>query len=140
MPHKSGYLQWQLKLEGELDTPMPPQTKKKWICQTVDAGDRTGDLILTLPPDMLEEVGWGKGTEIRFNVQPDGNCVLSESHRSRVTKRAQEVFGGEKSAKKWLATPIRALGGVTPLSLLESEHGFKVVMDALGRNEAGVVA
>jgi uncharacterized protein (DUF2384 family) len=36
---------------------------------------------------------------------------------------AEETFGGPDAAKQWLTTPNRALNGVTPFSMLDTEPG-----------------
>lgn len=38
----------------------------------------------------------------------------------------------------WLKSPNAALGGATPLSLLDTDIGTESVMDTLGRIEHGV--
>lgn len=61
----------------------------------------------------------------------------------RVTKvlaRAVEVLEDEEAARSWMTRSIRTLGGVTPLSLLDTETGYEMVLDTLGRIEQGVAA
>lgn len=61
----------------------------------------------------------------------------------RVTKvlaRAVEVLEDEEAARSWMTRSIRTLGGVTPLSLLDTETGYELVLDTLGRIEQGVPA
>lgn len=55
-----------------------------------------------------------------------------------VAARAQEVLGDDASMQRWLRSPNRALGGQTPISLLDTEQGAQVVHDVLGRLEHGV--
>lgn len=55
-----------------------------------------------------------------------------------VTARGIEVFGTREKALRWLRTPVRALGGQTPMSLLKSPEGLARVQDALGQVEHGV--
>jgi putative toxin-antitoxin system antitoxin component (TIGR02293 family) len=57
---------------------------------------------------------------------------------ARVTQRAIEVFEDEDDAKAWLKRPITSLGGVAPLSLLDTAEGYQLVTDTLGRIEYGV--
>jgi putative toxin-antitoxin system antitoxin component (TIGR02293 family) len=57
---------------------------------------------------------------------------------ARTVARAAEVFEGLASALSWLKTPIDALDGVTPLSLLDTDIGADSVWDTLGRIEHGV--
>lgn len=61
----------------------------------------------------------------------------------RVTKvlaRAVGVLEDEEAARSWMTRSIRTLGGVTPLSLLDTETGYELVLDTLGRIEQGVAA
>lgn len=57
---------------------------------------------------------------------------------ARVVERAEQVFEGLVPALDWLKSPNAALGGDTPLSLLDTDIGAQTVMDTLGRIEHGV--
>ena len=57
---------------------------------------------------------------------------------ARVVERAAEVFEGEHAALDWLKAPNAALGGVSPISLLDTDPGSDVVLNTLGRIEHGV--
>lgn len=57
---------------------------------------------------------------------------------ARVAQRAAEVFERGELALDWLKRPNRALGGETPLALLDTEIGAETVLDVLGRIEHGV--
>ena len=59
---------------------------------------------------------------------------------ARIVERAETVFEGAEPALSWLQSPNAALGGVTPLSLLDTDLGADSVLDALGRIEHGVFA
>ncbi|ENO91095.1 MULTISPECIES: antitoxin Xre/MbcA/ParS toxin-binding domain-containing protein [unclassified Thauera] len=59
---------------------------------------------------------------------------------ARVVERADGVFEDADAALGWMQSPNAALGGVTPLSLLDTEIGADSVLDALGRIEHGVFA
>ncbi|MFL6193074.1 MAG: antitoxin Xre/MbcA/ParS toxin-binding domain-containing protein [Thermoanaerobaculia bacterium] len=56
----------------------------------------------------------------------------------RIATRAAEVLGNREKAARWLHTPNRALGGVKPLELLDTDLGSRQVEDVLGRIEHGV--
>ncbi|MCF7978133.1 MAG: DUF2384 domain-containing protein [Chromatiaceae bacterium] len=58
----------------------------------------------------------------------------------RVVARAETVFEDANSALNWLQSPNASVGGVTPLSLLDTEIGADSVLDTLGRIEHGVFA
>lgn len=57
---------------------------------------------------------------------------------TRVAATAADVLGDEERARLWLRTANRALGGVTPASLLDTDVGAEAVLDVLGRIEHGV--
>lgn len=59
---------------------------------------------------------------------------------ARVVERAETVFEDTDNALNWLQSPNAALGGVTPLSLLDTDIGADSVLDTLGRIEHGVFA
>jgi putative toxin-antitoxin system antitoxin component (TIGR02293 family) len=74
------------------------------------------------------------------------NDTLSASEQDRlyrtekVLARTLAVLEDEASAKAWLVQENRSLGGEAPLSLLDTEAGYELVLDALGRIEYGIVA
>lgn len=39
----------------------------------------TGDLILPLPPELLEQMGWKEGDEIDFSVDDNGHFILKRA-------------------------------------------------------------
>jgi bifunctional DNA-binding transcriptional regulator/antitoxin component of YhaV-PrlF toxin-antitoxin module len=43
--------------------------------------DDNGDLLLPLPPAMLEQLGWGIGDELDFNVDTKGRYILSKVNK-----------------------------------------------------------
>lgn len=57
---------------------------------------------------------------------------------ARVVVRAIDAFGSGEKASKWLRTANRALRGETPMSLLETDLGARMVERILGRIEHGV--
>lgn len=57
---------------------------------------------------------------------------------ARVVGRANAVFESTESSIHWLKAPNAALGGRTPLSLLDTDIGAESVLDTLGRIEHGV--
>ena len=59
---------------------------------------------------------------------------------ARVVERAEAVFEDQVAALAWLRSDNPALGGVTPLSLMDTELGADTVLDTLGRIEHGVFA
>ena len=70
--------------------------------------------------------------------------VLSSDESDRLTRlarmlvRAEEAIGDQEKAYSWLIKPNRALGGQSPLSLLDNDTGTLSVERVLGRIEHGV--
>jgi putative toxin-antitoxin system antitoxin component (TIGR02293 family) len=73
-----------------------------------------------------------------------GTLTHNESERlfrvARVIARSEDVFVDLANGFVWLKDPNISLGGVMPISLLDTETGAEMVMDVLGRIEHGVVA
>lgn len=71
-----------------------------------------------------------------------GRLLPEESERlyrlAKVLAFAESVLGDKQKARRWLSSPNRALGNVTPLSMLETEAGADEVTNVLGRIEHGV--
>lgn len=57
---------------------------------------------------------------------------------AHVAFMAIQVLGSHEKAKQWLERSNRALGGETPLSLLDTDIGARQVEAVLGRLEHGV--
>jgi putative toxin-antitoxin system antitoxin component (TIGR02293 family) len=72
----------------------------------------------------------------------NGRLNATESERvmrlGRAIARATDVLGDRENAASWLLGNNRALGGVPPLSLLDTDVGLQQVLDILGRIEYGV--
>ena len=70
--------------------------------------------------------------------------TITESDRLlrvvRVVVSAREALGTAERARSWLRAPNRALRGATPLTLLRTELGSRMVERVLGRIEHGVHA
>ena len=68
--------------------------------------------------------------------------TVTESDRllraTRTVVRAIEALGSADKAATWLRTPNRALRGMVPLALLETDIGARMVEQLLGRLEHGV--
>lgn len=59
---------------------------------------------------------------------------------ARIYAMAVDVLGSEAKARAWLEKQNVGLGGVKPLTLLDTEEGGRAVEDALGRTAHGVFA
>jgi len=58
----------------------------------------------------------------------------------KILSRASEVLEDEMSARAWIVSKVRSIGGVTPLSLLDTDAGTDLVLDTLSRIEQGIAA
>jgi len=75
-----------------------------------------------------------KGSESNFNsIESDRIYRVA-----RIMSLSIEVLGSKEKAKEWLSRPSRALGGESPLSLLDTDVGAKQVEEVLGRITHGV--
>ena len=74
------------------------------------------------------------------------NALLSAAEQDRLYRadrvwvRAMEVLEDESAVRAWLMLKNRSLGGEAPLALLDTQVGYDLVLDTLGRIEYGVVA
>lgn len=57
---------------------------------------------------------------------------------TRAITAATETLGAAHKAAHWLQSPVRALGGETPLSLLDTDIGLEQVLTILGRIDHGI--
>ena len=91
-----------------------------------------------------EEVSWALDLPLRTLARRKQERRLSPGESDRLVRmvriavQAAEVLGGREQASRWLHAPNRALGGQTPLELLDTDLGSRQVEDVLGRIEHGV--
>jgi putative toxin-antitoxin system antitoxin component (TIGR02293 family) len=57
-----------------------------------------------------------------------------------VIKNAERVFGNKEKAHGWLRSPRPRFSGQTPLSMLVTEVGTRMVEETLGQIEHGIYA
>ena len=73
-----------------------------------------------------------------------GRLARYESDRlyrlARIVALAKHYLGNEEAAHRWLKRPNRALGGRTPLALIDTELGARAVENVLGRIAYGGVS
>lgn len=55
-----------------------------------------------------------------------------------VFEKAFEVLGDNDSVEKWLTSPVPALNYAIPITLIDTDDGFKQVMNTLLSIEHGV--
>ena len=74
----------------------------------------------------------------------EGRLARHESDRlyrlARIVALAKRFIGDEETAARWLKKPNRALGGNTPLGLIDTEPGARAVENVLGRIAFGGVS
>jgi putative toxin-antitoxin system antitoxin component (TIGR02293 family) len=72
----------------------------------------------------------------------EGRFRPDESERvlriARLFERAIEVMGSEQGARQWFKSPVKGLGGKTPLEFADTEPGAQEVAAMLDRIEDGV--
>ena len=59
---------------------------------------------------------------------------------ARIAELAEETFGDPEKGRQWLRRPTTALGGKSPLSLLDTEIGAGMVEELLTRISHGIAA
>lgn len=84
----------------------------------------------------------GSPRTLQRKLAEHGTLSRDESDRlarvARVVARAEEALGEPERAHHWLGRPNRAMAGETPISLLDSDAGARLVERVLGRIEHGV--
>ncbi len=45
----------------------------------VQEDPETGELILPLPPELLREMGWVEGDELKFDLDSQGRWIISKN-------------------------------------------------------------
>jgi putative toxin-antitoxin system antitoxin component (TIGR02293 family) len=134
-------------LGGESVLLVLPHSVLEWIALVrqgisagaIDAAMRVlgiGQAELSKALDIPERTLVRRKKEGVLNSDESGKMV----RLAQVVERSVEVFEDEKSALGWLKSPNAALGGSTPLSLLDTELGSLAVVNTLGRIEQGVFA
>jgi len=90
--------------------------------------------------EVLPALRIARRTMERRKIQ--GRLLPEESERvyrlAKILALAESALGDKQKARRWMSTPNRALGNVTPLSMLETEAGADEVAHVLGRIEYGV--
>jgi putative toxin-antitoxin system antitoxin component (TIGR02293 family) len=59
---------------------------------------------------------------------------------AKVIERAADVLGSSDMARQWLQQELRSIGGVPPITLLDTHVGCRLLLDTLGRIEQGIAA
>jgi putative toxin-antitoxin system antitoxin component (TIGR02293 family) len=102
--------------------------------------ERLSAKLAISPSDLLDLIGVSERTAARR--RNEGLLHKDEADRlmrvHRIFNEAIRVFGTEKKAATWLNRPRPVLGGVTPLSLLDTDAGAWEVTQELGRIDYGI--
>lgn len=65
---------------------------------------------------------------VMHNVSMDNKMVYT---KETLKKLATDIFADRNKAEQWLATPIKALNGKKPRSLVENVEGIEEVVEIL---------
>ena len=107
---------------------------------TMASFERLSEAIEISPARLAEIVSIARRTFARR--KQEGRLQLTESERvfrlASLFDKAVDVLGDEERARRWFKTPLKALGGKTPIEYSDTEIGSREVDDLLGRIEHGV--
>src|SRR5262245_813936 len=100
------------------------------VAQTLDLSDaQLGDLIGVAPRTLARR----KHEKTLSAVESDRLVGVA-----RIASLAEETLGTREHARGWLRDPNRALGGVPPLSCLDTEPGRRRVEELLFQISHGI--
>ncbi|MEB0024754.1 AbrB/MazE/SpoVT family DNA-binding domain-containing protein [Pseudomonas sp. MH9.2] len=54
--------------------------KRKWQTSCVDVADGSGDLLVEIPPDLLQEQGWEMGQEFDLQLIEGAIILTPKTH------------------------------------------------------------
>ncbi len=109
------------------------------------------------PPAVVEELMRASGLTLKelataLDLSPrslqrrrrSGRLAQYESDRlyrlARIVALAHEYLGGDERAMRWLKHPNRALGGIAPVTAIDTELGARQVENILGRIAYGGIS
>lgn len=119
--------------------------------------DLRGAIREGFPQTVVEEVMHAAGLTLKelatsLDLSPrslqrrrrEGRLARYESDRlyrlARIVALAKHYLGDDQTATRWLRRPNRALGGSSPLELIDTELGARAVENVLGRIAYGGVS
>ena len=113
-------------------------TRRGFPVQTVDDLVQTGRLTAA---EVDQTIIPRKTLSHRRKI---GTLTAEQSDRlarvMRVIAAAEETFGAEAKAARWLRRPTDALGGEAPIGLLDTSEGSREVERLLSRIDHGLAA
>ena len=132
---------------GESVLPGRPRAVLEWIA-VVRKGISANGIDAAVRVMGIGQSEWARALDIPERTlgrrKKEGVLSRDESGKlvrlAQVIERAVEVFEDERAALNWLKNPNAALGGTSPLSLLDTELGSMAGVNTLGRIEHGVFA
>lgn len=66
------------------------------------------------------------------------NTKIQHAERiAKVVQLSDQVFANHEKSKKWLHKPLNTLNGKTPIDMLDSEEGARIVEELLGQLDEG---
>lgn len=107
-----------------------PYSALNWLQRRLKLSETTICEALKIPQRTLAR----RKSGLRFSTR-ESELVL---RLARAFNTATSVLGTDEKARHWLTTENAALGGVTPISLLDTGPGFQEVINVLHRIEHGV--
>jgi putative toxin-antitoxin system antitoxin component (TIGR02293 family) len=95
------------------------------------------------PREMVRLLGISRSTLLRREKK--GRFTQAESDRiyrmAKVYQAAIDLFEGDNAAAcRWLKAPVKGLGYVRPIDMLQTMAGTETVLDLIGRLEHGIPA
>ena len=106
---------------------------KKSLMNIAEAGGLSLKEISTLLPVSLRTIQRYSDADLLDPSVSEHALQIAE-----VISKGSGVFDTLRDLQQWLHTPNPALGSETPLSLLDTSFGARVVIDELGRLDYGV--
>ena len=103
------------------------------------------DLLVRERDYTKREFSWAVSPRSLFRHKVNGGKLnLDESFKilraARLTLMAEEVFGDEEKARRWMHEPREALEGMSAMEAMQTEVGGQQVEELLGQIESGYCA
>lgn len=130
--HEDAYRAYRVRMELLLQ--IPTNASDQNIHELIEAGflaDRVRVLceLGTISPLQRDKIVPYKTLKSRLTL--DQRLTLNESDRLfrvvHITAMTEVLFGNEVKARRWLAKPKERLSGKSPIEMLSTSHGTRVV-------------
>ncbi|SHG53050.1 putative toxin-antitoxin system antitoxin component, TIGR02293 family [Marinomonas polaris DSM 16579] len=122
--------------------------RKNYAEKCIDIHDIESSLDLVMNESNGSPVAVMKdGNPVFYCVPADTYAAMLEAveasemraRNEKVHQLGLELFGDEGKWKSWIKTPVLALGGKSPESMMVTKEGINRVRDLLGQISHGVV-